>query len=113
VTKSLGKSGDITKAQHCRAEVYIDGKGWFPVDPADVRKVVLEENIPVDGDKVKALRERHPDRVLDRHGRIDTMDVVEVDDIGFEPLQAVLAGRLDVLRSAVRCRGAAMTYSWR
>ena len=41
--KSLGKGGDITKAQHCRAEVYIGGYGWLPVDPADVRKVVLEE----------------------------------------------------------------------
>jgi transglutaminase-like putative cysteine protease len=41
--KSLGKSGDITKAQHCRAEVYLTGYGWVPVDPADVRKVVLEE----------------------------------------------------------------------
>jgi transglutaminase-like putative cysteine protease len=58
VTKSLGKSGDITKAQHCRAEVFIAGKGWFPVDPADVRKVVLEERVPVDSDKVKALRKR-------------------------------------------------------
>lgn len=58
VTKSLGKSGDITKAQHCRAEVYIENKGWLPVDPADVRKVVLEEGIPVDSDKLKILRER-------------------------------------------------------
>lgn len=41
--KSLGKSGDITKAQHCRAEVWLAGFGWVPVDPADVRKVVLEE----------------------------------------------------------------------
>ena len=41
--KSLGKSGDITKAQHCRAEFYLAGHGWVPVDPADVRKVVLEE----------------------------------------------------------------------
>lgn len=41
--KTLGKSGDISKAQHCRAEVFIDGFGWIPVDPADVRKVVLEE----------------------------------------------------------------------
>jgi transglutaminase-like putative cysteine protease len=58
LTKSLGKSGDITKAQHCRAEVYIDNEGWFPVDPADIRKVVLEENIPVDSDKASALRNR-------------------------------------------------------
>jgi len=58
VTKSLGKSGDITKAQHWRAEVFIDGKGWLPVDPADVRKVALEEQLPIDSDKIKALRER-------------------------------------------------------
>jgi len=44
--KSLGKADDITKAQHCRAEVYLSGFGWVPVDPADVRKVVLEENPP-------------------------------------------------------------------
>ncbi len=41
--KSLGKSGDITRAQHCRAEFYAQNIGWIPVDPADVRKVVLEE----------------------------------------------------------------------
>jgi len=41
--KSLGKGGDITKAQHCRAEFYTASHGWVPVDPADVRKVVLEE----------------------------------------------------------------------
>jgi len=58
VSKSLGKSGDITKAQHCRAEVFIEGKGWLPVDPADVRKVVLEEEVSVDSDRVRALRER-------------------------------------------------------
>lgn len=40
---SLGKDGDITKAQHCRAEFYMEGYGWIPVDPADVRKVMLEE----------------------------------------------------------------------
>ena len=38
VSKSLGRSGDITKSQHCRAEVFIDGIGWLRVDPADVRK---------------------------------------------------------------------------
>lgn len=41
--RSLGKSGDISKAQHCRAEVFLKEYGWVPADPADVRKVVLEE----------------------------------------------------------------------
>jgi transglutaminase-like putative cysteine protease len=42
--KSLGASPEnVTKAQHCRAEVYISRYGWVPVDPADVLKVVLEE----------------------------------------------------------------------
>jgi transglutaminase-like putative cysteine protease len=42
--KSLGAGSEIvTKAQHCRAEVWLEGSGWTPVDPADVRKVVLEE----------------------------------------------------------------------
>jgi len=41
--KSLGRAGDITKAQHCRAEVHLAAYGWVPVDPADVRKVMLEE----------------------------------------------------------------------
>jgi transglutaminase-like putative cysteine protease len=60
--KSLGASSEnITKAQHCRAEVYLDGYGWVPVDPADVRKVVLEEppgNRPLDDEMVKTARAR-------------------------------------------------------
>ena len=57
--KSLGKSGDISKAQHCRAEFYADGYGWIPVDPADVAKVMLEEQpggLPKDAPKVRAAR---------------------------------------------------------
>ena len=60
--KSLGTSSDtITKAQHCRAEVYLAGYGWVPVDPADVRKVVLEEppgNRSLDDEMVKVARTR-------------------------------------------------------
>jgi len=58
--KSLGKSGDITKAQHCRAECYLGGYGWVPVDPADVRKVVLEEGggKPLQDPMVVAARRR-------------------------------------------------------
>jgi transglutaminase-like putative cysteine protease len=41
---SLGRAGgNVTTAQHCRAEIYLDRYGWVPVDPADVRKVMLEE----------------------------------------------------------------------
>jgi transglutaminase-like putative cysteine protease len=60
--RTLGLSShDATKAQHCRAEVYLTGFGWVPVDPADVRKVALEEapgNLPVGDERVKAARER-------------------------------------------------------
>jgi transglutaminase-like putative cysteine protease len=42
--KSLGLATDkATKGQHCRTEIYLREYGWVPVDPADVRKVVLEE----------------------------------------------------------------------
>ena len=60
--KSLGANTEVvTKSQHCRAEVYLSEFGWVPVDPADVRKVVLEEppgNRSLDDDMVKAARKR-------------------------------------------------------
>lgn len=60
--KSLGAGTEnITKAQHCRAEVFLTGHGWVPVDPADVRKVILEEppgNLPMGDEKVVKARER-------------------------------------------------------
>jgi transglutaminase-like putative cysteine protease len=60
--RSLGASSDnVTKAQHCRAEVFLAGYGWVPVDPADVRKVVLEEppgNRAVTDDMVVHARAR-------------------------------------------------------
>ena len=58
--KSLGaNAASITRAQHCRAEVFLEGIGWLPVDPADVRKVVLEEppgKLALDHPKVLAAR---------------------------------------------------------
>ena len=60
--KSLGASSEnVTKAQHCRAEVYLSDYGWVPVDPADVRKVLLEEppgNRSLEDDMVKNARAR-------------------------------------------------------
>ncbi|MBP7001763.1 transglutaminase-like domain-containing protein [Amaricoccus sp.] len=58
--KSLGAGSEVvTKAQHCRAEVWLDAHGWTPADPADVRKVVLEEppgENPLGSEKVAAAR---------------------------------------------------------
>ena len=59
--KSLGAgSENVTKAQHCRAEVYISDHGWVAADPADVRKVMLEEpprDNAIDAPMVVAARE--------------------------------------------------------
>jgi transglutaminase-like putative cysteine protease len=60
--RSLGVATPaVTRAQHCRAEFYAMGRGWVPVDPADVRKVALEEppgNLPLSHPKVDAARKR-------------------------------------------------------
>jgi transglutaminase-like putative cysteine protease len=52
---------NITRAQHCRAEFYSREHGWVPVDPADVRKVALEEppgKLAMGSPKVVAARKR-------------------------------------------------------
>ena len=58
--KSLGANSEVvTKAQHCRSEVFLSDFGWTPMDPADVRKVVLEEppgKLALDDPKVVAAR---------------------------------------------------------
>ncbi|KXF75945.1 transglutaminase [Paramesorhizobium deserti] len=59
--KSLGaKDAVVTKAQHCRAEIHLSDFGWVPVDPADVRKVMLEEaegGLDANDPKVVAARQ--------------------------------------------------------
>lgn len=53
---SLGRSGgDVTTAQHCRAEAWLDRHGWLAIDPADVRKVVLEQKLPANSPPIAAL----------------------------------------------------------
>jgi transglutaminase-like putative cysteine protease len=52
-------SDDATRAQHDRAEVYLAGFGWVPVDPADVRNVMLDDpagNLPLTDARIAAAR---------------------------------------------------------
>jgi Transglutaminase-like superfamily len=39
------KSGDISTAFHCWTQFYLPGTGWVMADPADVRKMMLDDNI--------------------------------------------------------------------
>ena len=58
--KSLGAgSAIISRAQHCRAEVFLTDYGWVAMDPADVTKVAREETsewLKIDHPLVEAVR---------------------------------------------------------
>ena len=58
--KSLGAGGaNVSKAQHCRAEVFLRDHGWVAMDPADVAKAAREETsewLKIDHPLVAAVR---------------------------------------------------------
>lgn len=53
----IAKDGDITGAYHCRAEFYLPGYGWIPVDPSDVAKLMLKEKLDLNDTKVIESRD--------------------------------------------------------
>ena len=55
--RSLGLgSNDATRAQHVRAEFYVPGYGWIPVDPSDVRRAIAMEALSEHDSKLISLR---------------------------------------------------------
>lgn len=55
--RSLGlTSDDATRGQHVRAEFYIPGYGWIPVDPSDVRRAIALEALSDRDSKLIALK---------------------------------------------------------
>jgi transglutaminase-like putative cysteine protease len=63
-SKALGNAddkgfADISGAQHCRAEYYIPGIGWVPIDPADVTKLILVEGLKYEDKRVQELKQRY------------------------------------------------------
>ena len=53
---SLGATGDLNTAQHCRAEFYSPGYGWIPVNPSDVRKAIQSEGLSNFDPKLTVLK---------------------------------------------------------
>lgn len=46
ITSSLGiTDDDATHASHCRAEFYVPGYSWIPVDPSDARRAAAIERL--------------------------------------------------------------------
>lgn len=55
--RSLGISGDdATRGQHVRAEFYIPGYSWVPVDPSDVRRAIALDGLSDRDSKLVSLR---------------------------------------------------------
>lgn len=54
---SLGLHGDnATAGQHVRAEFYIPGYGWIPVDPSDVRRAIATEGLTDNDNRLPSLK---------------------------------------------------------
>lgn len=55
--RSLGlDASDATHGQHVRAEFYVPGYSWIPVDPSDVRRAITLENLSGQDSRLQSLK---------------------------------------------------------
>ena len=55
--RSLGIAGDdASRGQHVRAEFYVPGYSWVPVDPSDVRRTIALDTLSDRDSKLISLR---------------------------------------------------------
>lgn len=55
--RSLGLAGDnASRGHHVRAEFYVPGYGWIPVDPSDVRRAIAIEGLSDRDSKLLSLK---------------------------------------------------------
>ncbi len=52
------ENGKIATSYHARAEFYLVGTGWVPVDPAEIQRVMLEEKRSFADSKVADLKKK-------------------------------------------------------
>lgn len=55
---AFGANEEITKAQHCKVEFFIDTLGWVPCDPADITKLILKEEIDRHSPRARELADK-------------------------------------------------------
>lgn len=54
----LGAYGDVSEGQEVRAELYVAGVGWVPVDPANVLRAAFEGGLPLEDPRIVELKNR-------------------------------------------------------
>lgn len=79
---------NITKNQHCWAEFYVPGYGWYAADPADVLKAVLKNSWDKESAEAKEIQEYYWGSNDEKR-----VELSEGRDLTLEPAQK--AGKLN------------------